>query len=357
MFPLRVSAVVIGWIEFERWWKFRMGLLEADTPVLPEFFEYKMSEMSRAARLEAEHTRRQLVQKLPPSFSLRVAGKTRTIKTTDIIQSGFSSTRSGDELWKLMRKRLRMLLTMRRDWGNIDDVYGHCDSDFGQVDVAWYIRDPHSDFSTGWDIFQVIFLLYVSWTVPLRACFGIETELLSFDWFIDTIVDIYFLSDLCLNFVTAYYDSNGVREGRVEFITKRYLRGWFCIDFVSCIPVNYIAMAMESTGDSNDGDSNFRAFKVLRLFRLSKMLRLARIQRIIQRYEELEFVQNYAGMGGLLFAVIIMAHILACIWYTIGLDDTHFHLGRQAPGWGEHSTSGSNHLTFCISCLSRAVCC
>jgi hypothetical protein len=67
-------------------------------------------------------------------------------------------------------------------------------------------------------------------------------------------------------------------------------------------------------------------------------------------------VQNYAGMGGLLFAVIIMAHILACIWYTIGLDDTHFHLGRQAPGWGEHSTSGSNH-SFCISCLSRAVCC
>ena len=78
----------------------------------------------------------------------------------------------------------------------------------------------------------------------------------------------------------------------------------------------YITMALEST---EDGDSSFRAFKVLRLFRLSKMLRLARIQRIVQRYEELEFVQNYAGMGGLLFAIIIMAHILACVWYTIGL--------------------------------------
>lgn len=216
--------------------------------------------------------------------------------------------------------------------GNIDDVYGHCESDFGQVDMPWYIRDPHSEFSAVWDLTQVVFLIYVSWTVPLRACFGLETELFSYVWLLDTVVDVYFLTDLGLNFATAYYDVNGVREGRVGFITKRYLKGWFSIDFVSCIPINYITMAMES---SEDGDSNFRAFKVLRLFRLSKMLRLARIQRILQRYEELEFVQNYAGMGGLLFVIIIMAHILACVWYAIGLDDTHFHLGRQTPGWGE----------------------
>ena len=63
---------------------------------------------------------------------------------------------------------------------------------------------------------------------------------------------------------------------------------------------------------------------MLRLFRLSKMLRLARIQRILAKYEDLEFVQNYAGMGGLMFVMFIMAHILACLWYMIGLDDSHF---------------------------------
>jgi|EP01046_Picozoa_sp_COSAG06_P036708 hypothetical protein len=51
-----------------------------------------------------------------------------------------------------------MLLTMRRDWGNIDDVYGHCDSDFGQVELKWYIRDPASVSSAIWDGLQVIYL-------------------------------------------------------------------------------------------------------------------------------------------------------------------------------------------------------
>jgi hypothetical protein len=256
-----------------------------------------MSEMSRAVRLEAEHQRRQLVQKLPSTFSLRVSGKARMIKTKDVIESGFNRTRPGSDLWSLLRRRLRMLLTMRRDWGNIDDVYGHCESDFGQVDLPWYIRDPQSDFSSAWDLVQVAFLVYVSWSVPLRACFEVETEIFSLVWLIDSVVDVYFITDLFSNFVTAYYDQNGVREGRVEFIARRYLRGWFSIDFVSCIPVDYITMAMESSSDSEEGEkSNFRAFKVLRLFRLSKMLRLARIQRILQRYEDLEFVQNYAGM-------------------------------------------------------------
>ena len=60
-----------------------------------------------------------------------------------------------------------------------------------------------------------------------------------------------------------------------------------CCQFISCIPVNYITMAVEDdfTGSAaaEQEGSNFRAFKVLRLFRLSKMLRLARIKRILAK--------------------------------------------------------------------------
>ena len=74
------------------------------------------------------------------------------------------------------------------DQGNIDDVYGHCESDFGQVDLPWFIRDPQSEFSSGWDMAQVGFLLYVSWTVPLRACFEIQSSVLfTISWFVDTV--------------------------------------------------------------------------------------------------------------------------------------------------------------------------
>jgi hypothetical protein len=83
-----------------------------------------------------------------------------------------------------------------------------------------------------------------------------------------------------------------------------------------------------------EGGQNLRAFKVLRLFRLSKMLRLARIKRILAKYEDLEFVQNYAGMLGLGFVIVFMAHILACLWYTVGLDDSNFSPDMTPePGW------------------------
>ena len=78
--------------------------------------------------------------------------------------------------------------------------------------MPWYIRDPDSKFSSVWDALQVAFLFYVSWTVPLRACFGINIEIPSSEWVIDTVVDLYFIADLIMNFMTAFVDGNGVRQ-------------------------------------------------------------------------------------------------------------------------------------------------
>jgi hypothetical protein len=170
------SDMTASWTEFERWWKHRMGLIEADTPVIPEFFEFKMEELSMAERTKRDMKRRAAAKKLPTALMMRVGGKEMHYDLSSLVSSGFDEHRTGKDLWDLLRPRLRMLLTMRREWGNIDDIYGHTDSTFGQVPVPWYIRDPDSKFSGVWDILQVMFLMYVSWTVPLRACFGMEVR-------------------------------------------------------------------------------------------------------------------------------------------------------------------------------------
>jgi CRP-like cAMP-binding protein len=326
----------ITFVQFERWWKYRCGLLEADTPVIPEFFEFKMAEISLADRLKVDQERRKLVQALPQQFSLHVRGGSKTFDVQQLVDSGFQTTRTGAELWRLIRSRLKMLLAMRRDWGNIDTIYGQCESDFGQTDLKWYVRDPSSTFSTIWDGLQVIFLLYVSWTVPLRACFGLDVEWPSLAFVADVCVDLYFIFDFIGNFFTAYFDQNGVREGRLEFIARRYITGWFAIDFVSCIPIDYIVLAASDRSEAVNGEtdgSNLRAVKTLRLVRLSKMLRLAHLQRTLAKYENLEFVQTWADVGGLIFSILLIAHMLTCIWYAIGLNDNFFDLGRHRPGW------------------------
>ena len=63
-------------------------------------------------------------------------------------------------------------------------------------------------------------------------------------------VDIFFITDLVLNFFTAYYEEfagqTGRREGRPQKIAMNYLRGWFFIDFLSCLPYVYVGYIIEA---------------------------------------------------------------------------------------------------------------
>ena len=113
--------------------------------------------MSQAARAKAKMKQQQHMSKLPGKFKMKIPGRkgTTTYNALQMMNQGFMDTRKGLELWSLLRSRLRMMMTMRRDWGNIDDVYGHCQTEYDNFDLPWYIRDPTSDFSTAWDLMQV----------------------------------------------------------------------------------------------------------------------------------------------------------------------------------------------------------
>jgi len=250
-------------------------------------------------------------------------------------------------MWDFLRPRLRLMAAMKKEWGGLHDVYGHTESLFGEPPIPKWIRDPESNFSVLWDLVQIVFLLYVSITVPLRASFGIEVQFLSFTWWFDTCVDLYFITDMILNFRTAFVNSKGVRETDPRMIAKSYLRGWFAIDFVSCIPVGHISYAIEqaaladiSASEAGGTDSaspdNLKALKSLRLLKLSKMLRLARLKRIMQKYENLMVVQQYMGIFFMLGVIVFTAHFLTCIWYSVGDDPTSQVLGYYQPGSEGH---------------------
>jgi hypothetical protein len=59
--------------------------------------------------------------------------------------------------------------------------------------------DPDGVFRAHWDQVQVAALFYVAILVPLRVGFSLELELLSFSWWVELVVDIYFITDICLN--------------------------------------------------------------------------------------------------------------------------------------------------------------
>ena len=57
---------------------------------------------------------------------------------------------------------------------------------------------------------QVLALFYVAVLVPLRTGFGIELDPGTTGWWIELVVDVYFILDLFLNFVTSFYDNDAV---------------------------------------------------------------------------------------------------------------------------------------------------
>jgi hypothetical protein len=99
--------------------------------------------------------------------------------------------RSGKALWAYLRPRLKLVVAMQEQWGNVHMLYGKASSLFEATALPPTVRDPDSNFSGFWDICQLFLLLYVSFTVPYRTCFDLETELWSFAFLFDMLVDIY----------------------------------------------------------------------------------------------------------------------------------------------------------------------
>ena len=79
-----------------------------------------------------------------------------------------------------------------------------------------------------------------------------------------------------LNFFTGYYDEDDALEMRKLRICKHYLRSWFIIDFISCLPVQYIFLLYGQRPP--EGADSAKLLKCLRLFRLAKLWRLGKLR-------------------------------------------------------------------------------
>ena len=123
------------------------------------------------------------------------------------------------------------------------------------------------------------FLLYDSFTVPLRVCFSVDIKLWTLAFWVELLVDLFFICDVVLNFRTSFYDANGFRENRPKRIMWHYLRGWFLIDFVSCLPYGYVQYFLPEGSDSNA--SQLKAIKAVRLMKITKVTPLSATQLVL----------------------------------------------------------------------------
>lgn len=134
-----------------------------------------------------------------------------------------------------------------------------------------------------------------------------------------------------LNFHTTFVGPGGEVVSDPKVIRMNYLKSWFIIDLLSCLPYDVFNAFDHEEDVSNDQlmspqlclestmfllhlqgiGSLFSALKVVRL------LRLGRVVRKLDRYLE----YGAAMLILLLCFYMLVAHWLACIWYSIGRSD------------------------------------
>jgi hypothetical protein len=216
------------------------------------------------------------------------------------------------------------------------DVLTAEDIELEAIARSWFFH-PNLPTRTAWDLVQVVLLLYLLVVVPLRIAFGLEVEFGSPTFWFDAAVDVYFIVDIFMNFRTGYYDTRGVLVIKYSTIAKNYLKTWFVLDVVTCLPVSYVMMIIKNNTESAGAGKEVRAFKILRLLKLGKLLRVARIIRIINRYQE-ELRKFMAAFGSIILScvVFLFCHLIACMWFYTGSFNTpedSVHGTPALDGW------------------------
>lgn len=94
-------------------------------------------------------------------------------------------------------------------------------------------------FKTTWDWVILILTFYTAIMVPYNVSF--KTKQNNVTWLVvDSIVDVIFLVDIVLNFHTTFVGPGGEVISDPKLIRMNYVKTWFVIDLLSCLPYDVI---------------------------------------------------------------------------------------------------------------------
>ena len=140
---------------------------------------------------------------------------------------------------------------------------------------------PGFKFNTTWTIVVILLLFYTATVTPFVVAF---VDKPSFQFMVfELCIDSLFFFDIIINFFTPYYDNNTLVTQKSK-IAKNYIKGWFFIDLVACIPFHMLQQ------DSDAGKYNklLRLLRVARLYRLLRLFRLVKITKMLKLGDHLK---------------------------------------------------------------------
>ena len=181
-----------------------------------------------------------------------------------------------------------------------------------------YLITPENSFILLWNMLTIILILFQSAYIPFVLSFDLE------DYFVfyvmDTIITAFFIIDMILVFNTAICkNGNLIKDRRV--ISSNYFKSYFFIDLVSILA--YCATPSPVYPASFASSRSY--LNMLRLLKLVRLFKVDVLIRSIQDNISNRFISSTFMVIEILLRELLVSHFLACIFYTIGKDQSTHH--------------------------------
>ncbi|CAK92730.1 unnamed protein product (macronuclear) [Paramecium tetraurelia] len=175
------------------------------------------------------------------------------------------------------------------------------------------IIHPDSYVKFVWNLIFTAIILYTSIILPFRISFYVNKEE-SYWQQIDIVTDVLFWIDLWINMFSGYYDEEGKLVVQKRTVILKYLKGWFLLDFISCLPLTY----MIDSSNSNDGQEIklVKLAKLPRLYKLTGLVKLSKQFRITSN-DFFQFNYGMTRLTSLFLSVILVIHLSSCVWHYV----------------------------------------
>lgn len=185
--------------------------------------------------------------------------------------------------------------------------------------------DPDTSFRRSWDLMMMLLVIFQALYIPYSVAWQIAW---GEGWHFDLLVDIVFMTDLCMNFNVAYRP-----HPHADLVTNRskiavnYLRRWFWIDLVASVPFDKIALAFSkeqvARGEASSALGLLKGLRIPRLLRLLKIMRLLKVLRMAHFRPELMWWFQYSRHANLIqlskviLGMVILVHYIACAFMMV----------------------------------------
>ena len=214
------------------------------------------------------------------------------------------------------------------------DEYGGKDEGCRLYDYIPLIHPENSE-KQKWNILMFVFILYHCFTVPFRVGFEVTVTSTPVRMF-DNFVDILFMVDIALNFMTGYYKPVPSQMITILVLRRKkifwnYVTTWFFIDALAIFPFHLIF------------DANANAGKIGALIRITKLFRLVRLvgmMRYLKALQENYLKPHIVRVFLYPFILFLLTHFVACMFFFVS------KLGDQEQNWVIYKGLIGENITF-----------